>query len=139
VFHPSKLRELFEYILSLRNPHRKKSGGVRSGDRDGRRPRPTFRSPMNSFGKAVVFTVWAVSSTLRSVSSVHTVRRRACSCRKHFLCSEMLLPVGVLLSYSVLLCQDTHCYILHEQQQTFSMRINFRERTHVLLVNIPCL
>jgi hypothetical protein len=57
---------------------------------------------------------------------------------KHFLCPEILLPVCVLLSYSVLPCQDTHCQMLHEQQQTISMRSNVREWTHVLLVNTPC-
>jgi hypothetical protein len=31
------------------------------------------------------------------------------SCRKHFLSAQILLLVGVLLSYSVLPCQDTHC------------------------------
>jgi hypothetical protein len=30
------------------------------------------------------------------------------SCRKNFVCPKILLPVGVLTSYSVLLCQDTH-------------------------------
>jgi hypothetical protein len=38
----------------------------------------------------------------------------------------MLLPFGVLLSYSVLPCQDKHCQILHEQQQRISMRSNVR-------------
>jgi hypothetical protein len=28
--------------------------------------------------------------------------------------------------------------MLHEQQQTVLVRSNFRERTHVLLVNTPC-
>jgi hypothetical protein len=60
------------------------------------------------------------------------------SCLKHFLCPDILLPVGVLLSYLVLLYQDTHCYMLHEQQQTISMRSNVQELTHVLLMNTPC-
>jgi hypothetical protein len=57
---------------------------------------------------------------------------------RHFLCPKMLLPLGVLLSYSVLPCQDTHRQILHKQQQTISMRSKFRQWTHVLFVNTPC-
>jgi hypothetical protein len=56
---------------------------------------------------------------------------------KHFPCPDILLPVGVL-SYSVLSCRDVHCWMLHEQQQTISMRSNVREWTHVLLVNTQC-
>jgi hypothetical protein len=67
------------------------------------------------------------------------VARWALFTDKHFLCPEILLPVGVLLSYSVLPCQDTCCWMLHELQQTISMRSNVREWTHVLLVNTPCL
>jgi hypothetical protein len=33
--------------------------------------------------------------------------RSISTCHKHFLCPEILLSVGVLLSYSVLPCQDT--------------------------------
>jgi hypothetical protein len=50
----------------------------------------------------------------------------------------VLLPVSVLLSYSVLPCQNSHCWMFHEHQQTISMRINVPEWTHVLLVNTPC-
>jgi hypothetical protein len=57
---------------------------------------------------------------------------------KHCLSLEMLLPFGVLLSYSALPCQDTHCLMLHKQKQTISMQSNVREWTHVLLVNTPC-
>jgi hypothetical protein len=66
------------------------------------------------------------------------VARWALVIDKHFLCPEILVPVGVLLYYSALRCQDTHCYILHEQQQTISMRSNVREWTHVQLVTTPC-
>jgi hypothetical protein len=46
----------------------------------------------------------------------------------------MLLPHGGL-SYSILSCQGTHCWMLHEQ--TISVRSNVREWTHALLVNTP--
>jgi hypothetical protein len=51
---------------------------------------------------------------------------------------EILLPVGLMLSYSVLPCQDTRCWMLHEQQQTISIRSNVREIKHILLVNTQC-
>jgi hypothetical protein len=35
-----------------------------------------------------------------------------------------MLPVGELLSYSVLPYQYAHCYMLHEQQKTILMRSN---------------
>jgi hypothetical protein len=59
------------------------------------------------------------------------------SCSKHFLSPQNLSPVGVL-STSAVPCQDTQCQMLHEQQQTISMRSNVREWTHVLLMNTPC-
>jgi hypothetical protein len=40
---------------------------------------------------------------------------------------EILSVVCVMLSYSVLSCQDTYCYMLHERQKIISMRINIRE------------
>lgn len=46
----------------------------------------------------------------------------------------MLLPVGVLLSYSVITCQ----HMLLEKQLTISMRSNFGEWTHFLLQNTLC-
>jgi hypothetical protein len=55
-------------------------------------------------------------------------------CRKHFMCHETVLPVGVLLSFP---CQDMNCWMLHEQQLTIWMGTNFQEWTHVLLVSTP--
>jgi hypothetical protein len=40
--------------------------------------------------------------------------------------------------HSVLLCRDARCWMLHEQQETISMRSNIRGWTHVLFVNMPC-
>jgi hypothetical protein len=54
---------------------------------------------------------------------------------RQFLYLQVLLPVGVLLSSSVLPSQDTHCYMLHEQQQTISMPSSILKGTHFLLVN----
>jgi hypothetical protein len=48
-------------LFSLINSYKRKSGGARSGDRCGQRPRPTMRSPENSRGKTVAFAVWAVA------------------------------------------------------------------------------
>jgi hypothetical protein len=66
------------------------------------------------------------------------VARWALVTDKHFLCPKILWPVGVL-SHSVLPCQDTHCQMLHKQQQTTLMLSNIRECTQVLLVNTQCL
>jgi hypothetical protein len=52
-------------------------------------------------------------------------------------CVSGILPVCVL-SYSLLPCQDKHCWMLHEQQQTISMGSNVREWTRVPFVNTPC-
>lgn len=60
------------------------------------------------------------------------------TCHKNIPCPKFLLQVGVLLSDSVFPCQDTHCYMLHEEQQTISVPSNFGEKAHVLLVNISC-
>jgi hypothetical protein len=59
---------------------------------------------------------------------------RHVSCLKHFLSPEML-PACVLLSFSVLSCQDTHCSVLHEQLHMILIPSIFREWTHVSLVN----
>jgi len=47
------------YILSLRNPHRRKSGVVRSGDHGGQSPHLTMQWVKKSSKKAVLFTVFA--------------------------------------------------------------------------------
>jgi hypothetical protein len=49
-----------------------------------------------------------------------------------------LLVLGVSLFYSSLVYLSTHYQMLHEQQQTTSIRSTVRETTHFLLVNIPC-
>lgn len=42
--------------------------------------------------------------------------------------SEVSLPVGVV-PYLLPRCQETHCWVLHEQMQKILMRMNFRELT----------
>jgi hypothetical protein len=73
------------------------------------------------------------ASHLSTLSDFEHVSRR-----KHFLCPEILLPVCVLLSYSILSCQDTRCLMPREQQKTISMLSTVREWTHVLHANTPC-
>ena len=54
----SKLLVLLLYTLSLKNPSRKNSGDVGSGDRGGQKPCPTMRSPKTFCKKGVaVFAV----------------------------------------------------------------------------------
>jgi hypothetical protein len=57
---------------------------------------------------------------------------------RHVLSLDVLLPVGVLSSYSALPCQDTHCQMIHEKLRTNSMRSDVREWTHFVVVNKPC-
>ena len=47
----------------LRNPHRKKSAGMRSGNRGSQSPHPAIPSQMRSCTKAVVLAVWAVAQS----------------------------------------------------------------------------
>jgi hypothetical protein len=47
------------------------------------------------------------------------------------------VQITCIYSYSVLPCQSTHCWMLHEQHQMVSTRSNFRQWTHILLVNTP--
>ena len=52
-------------VDSLRNPHRRKSGDLKSGDRGGQNPRVTEPSPRKSFIQSVVsFAVWAFAQSL---------------------------------------------------------------------------
>jgi hypothetical protein len=66
-------------------------------------------------------------------------------CRSMSTCHRQTLPVSrnfvtsrCTLSYSALLYQGTHCYMLHEQHHTISMRSDVREWTRVLLMNTLC-
>jgi hypothetical protein len=59
--------------LSVRNSYRKKTGGVRCGDRGGQRPRPAMRSPEKSCKKVVVFAVWAVAPSCGNQQSRHSL------------------------------------------------------------------
>jgi hypothetical protein len=60
------------------------------------------------------------------------------ACHRHVLSLDVLLPVGVLSSYSALPCQDTHCQMIHEKLRTNSMRSDVLEWTHFVVVNKPC-
>jgi hypothetical protein len=82
---------------------------------------------------------WSTAWNRYRVNFRCSVTRLALITDKHFLFPESLLPVGVfgVLSYSVHPCEDTPCYILHEQQHTISMWNNVQKRTHVLLLNTP--
>lgn len=42
--------------------------------------------------------------------------------QKHIPSSQMLLQAGVLLSYSAVPCRDTHCEMLHEVSDDFSVK-----------------
>jgi hypothetical protein len=56
------------------------------------------------------FNYYLLGSTYRTALHLSTLPDAGhVSCRKHFLCPEILLSVGVLLSYSALPCQNTHC------------------------------
>ena len=62
----SRFIGVFMLTLSLRNPYRKKSGGVKSGDRNGHFPLPTLLSPKESCNKPIVMVaVWAVAQSCR--------------------------------------------------------------------------
>lgn len=52
--------------------------------------------------------------------------------------SEILLPLGVILSSSALPRQHTQYLMLHEQQKTISMPDCVREWTQIPFVNTPC-
>jgi hypothetical protein len=116
-FSYSRVRGLFEYTLCLRNPHRNKSGGVRSGDRSGQKPHPTMQLPRNAWSEAVVvFAVcavvlwcWNKQSLSASLTEIWIRSDASVTCHMRFLCPKILLPLGVLLSYAVLPCQGTHC------------------------------
>lgn len=41
------------------------------------------------------------------------------------LCTEILLPVGLLLSYSAIPCEDTYSWMLHWQQQCSRWEVMF--------------
>jgi hypothetical protein len=79
-----------------KSPHRKKSGGVRSGDRGGQRPRPTMRSPKNFCSRAVIVFTCGPSphhAATSNPSSVITVRGRTC-----FLSQTLPVPRNVVTS-----------------------------------------
>jgi len=66
---------LLLYTLSLRNPHRRKSGGVRAGDHGGQNPHLTMQSVKKSSKKAVVlFTVFAFPHIAETSDPVHSLR-----------------------------------------------------------------
>jgi hypothetical protein len=80
------------------------------------------KSPKNSWSEAVVFAVLVVvlsvwyKQTLPASSTEKWIRSDdSFSCRIRYLCSEILLPFGVLLSYSVPPFQGTHCWMLCER------------------------
>jgi hypothetical protein len=71
-----------------------------------------MRSPKHSCSKAALLAVWAVAQLLSYTEHVSVANTS---------CVPKLLPVGVLFSYSVLPCQDKHCYMLQEKEQTISI------------------
>jgi hypothetical protein len=56
---------------------------------------------------------------------------------KHFPCPKILLRVDDV-SYPVHPCQNTHCWMLYEQQQMISIRSDVRKWTHIPAVNTAC-
>jgi hypothetical protein len=72
-----------------------------------------------------------------STSTILTHVRWGVVTDRHFLCPDILLPVGILLSYSVLLVRIriAKCFT----NETVSTRSNVREWTRVLLFNTPYL
>lgn len=90
-----------------------------------------FLQPYSAAGDAMLNIETAVIPAVLSLDAVTT--------EKLFPCPEMLLPVGILSSYSELPCQNTSCWMLHEQLQTIQMRRGLcsRIKTHVLFVNTP--
>jgi hypothetical protein len=96
-FSSSKLSGLFKYTLSLRNPHRKNSDRVRSGDHSGQGLHSTMYSPKN-LQQSSCHDDASVSLTLQPAN---TVWRWTYFLSPTFLCPEILLSVGVLLYYLV--------------------------------------
>jgi hypothetical protein len=73
---------------------------------------PLHAQNYETSGNIEFLQLYATADTLFEIGAAvitNFVTRRALVTDKHFLCPEILLPVGVLLSYSVLPCQDTHC------------------------------
>jgi hypothetical protein len=71
---------------------------------------------------------WNVQLLYRSMRTCHT--------HSHFPCPKLLLPVGVLLSYSVLLVRISYTWI--SASWMILMLSNIWKWTHVLFVNTPC-
>jgi hypothetical protein len=74
------------------------------------------------------FSIVAATTHFQIVTAV-TSARWALVTDKHFLCLEMLLLVGVLLSCSVLSYQDTHCYIFANGKTLFRCKVMFEEES----------
>jgi hypothetical protein len=92
------------------------------------------------FEKSPRKEVWRTTSKTLPVSW-NDVTNRCCvallgpSLSGYELYPEMMLPIGAVLPYSALPCQDTNCYMPHKQQQTVSMRSMF-ENEHTFLSSI---
>jgi hypothetical protein len=104
---------------------------------------PFKRSPIHKLIPFAVIVFSKISAAiglefLQRCEAYHISKQfdtRHFACHKRFLHPEMLLPVGVLLSYLVLTCHGKHYKMLQEDEQTTSMRSNVPERTHILLVS----
>jgi hypothetical protein len=76
--------------------------GVRTGDRDGRRPRPTMRSPRKSCSKAVAYTVRAVAHHVEANTSSHLSalpQRPTCLLSKALFMSRQFFICFCLIRY----------------------------------------
>jgi hypothetical protein len=99
---------------------------VWSGDRGGQRPRYTARLPNNSCIKASRVRSVGCRPGMLQLGIPHLSilsDSRKFSCRKHFLYPELILPVDVLLSYSILPCQDIHWFT--ESRKRFRCKVMF--------------